>query len=119
MVNFKKLSASFKHAFFGIKITFREEQPFRIMLFIAVLVTIAMFYLELPTTQKAVLFLVIILVLALEIMNSVIEKFLNFIHPDGSSHVKTIKDIFAGIVLIASIGAAIIGILLFWPHILR
>jgi len=116
MVDFKKLIASFKFAFSGIKIIFKEEHPFRIMFFIAVLVVIAMFYFHLPVTQKAILFMIIIFVLTLELINSVIEKFLDFTHPDGNHRIKIIKDVLAGIVLIACLGSAVIGFLIFWPH---
>jgi diacylglycerol kinase len=118
MVNFKKLIASFKFALSGIKIIFREEHSFRIMFFIALLVAIAMFYFDLPMTQKAILFMIIMFVLVLELMNSAMEKFLDFTHPDGNHRIKIIKDVLAGIVLIACIGAAVIGILIFWPYFL-
>ncbi len=113
MVNFKKLSASFKFAFSGLKVIFQEEQPFRIMVLIGLLVIIAMFCFGLSITQKAILFLIIILVLVLELMNSVIEKFLDIIYPQNNYKVKKIKDVFAAIVLIACFGAAVIGILIF------
>jgi len=112
-IDFRKLAASFKFAFSGIKIIFQEEQPFRIMVLIGLLVIIAMFYFGLPLTQKAILFLIIILVLALELTNSVIEKFLDITYPQNNYKVKRIKDVFAAIVLIACFGAAVIGILIF------
>jgi len=117
MVDIKKIIASFKFAFAGIRVIFKEEHPFRIMFFIAILVTIAMFYFDLPLTQKAIIFLIIMFVLILELLNSVIENFLDFIHPEENHRIKKIKDVLAGMVLVASIGAAVIGILLFWPYI--
>jgi len=116
MVNAKKLIGSFKFAFSGIKIIFKEEHSLRIMFFIALVVIMAMFYFNLPITHKAILFLIIMFVLTLELLNSAVEKFLDFIHPDGNHRIKIIKDVLAGIVLIASLGAAVIGILIFWPH---
>ncbi|MBI2450106.1 MAG: diacylglycerol kinase family protein [Candidatus Nealsonbacteria bacterium] len=116
-INFKKLVASFRFAFSGIKTIFKEEQPFRIMLYIAALVTAAMFYFNLSLTQKAVLFMIITLVLTLEVVNSIVEKFLDFIHPNIDGRIKIIKDMLAGIVLIASIASVIIGVLIFWPLI--
>lgn len=117
MVNCKKLIASFKFAFSGIKVMFREEHVFRIMFFIAVLVTIAMFYFHLPVVQKAILFIIIMFILTIELLNSAVEKFLDFINPDQHHRIKIIKDVLAGIVLIACVGAAIVGFLIFWPHI--
>ena len=115
-INYKKLIASFKFALSGIKIIFQEEQPFRIMLYIGAMVTIGMFYFNLSLTHKAVLFMIITLVLTLEVVNSIVEKFLDFVHPGKNGRIKIIKDMLAGIVLIACIVAVIIGFLIFWPY---
>ncbi len=116
-INFKKLIFSFKFALSGSKTIFREEQPLRIMFFVAILVTTAMFYFNLSLTQKAVLSLIIILGLSLELINSVIEIFLDFYHPEKDLRIKIIKDFLSGIVLISCFGAVIIGILIFWPYL--
>ena len=118
-VNFKKLIQSFKFAFCGIKTMLEEEQVFKVMILVSVLVIIAMFYLSLPLTQKAVLFALIILVLMLELVNSTIEKLLDFICPQTDGQVKKIKNMLAGMVLLSCFGAAIIGILIFSPYLLK
>jgi|WetSurMetagenome_2_1015567.scaffolds.fasta_scaffold1055884_1 diacylglycerol kinase len=115
-INFKKLVKSFGFAIIGIKTILREENAFKAMVFVSFLVVIGMFYFNLPLTQKVLLFSMIVLVLVLELMNSVIEKLLDFISPSANGKVKVIKDVFAGIVLLACIGAAAIGILLFIPY---
>jgi len=117
MVNFKELVASFKFAFAGIGVMLKEEHSFRIMLVAAVLVIILMFYFDLPVTQKAILFMIIMFVFTLELLNSAVEKFLDFIHSDENHRIKIIKDVLAGVVLIACLGATIIGVLIFWPYI--
>ena len=116
-INFKKLVKSFKYAFSGIKTILEEEHAFKIMFLIAILVIIAMFYFNLPLIQKILLFAIIILVLVLELVNSVIEKVLDFVCPDFNERVGVIKNVMAGVVLLASIGAAIIGILIFLPYV--
>ncbi|MEK7503517.1 MAG: diacylglycerol kinase family protein [Patescibacteria group bacterium] len=115
-VDSKKLFKSFGFAFSGLKTIFEEEHAFKIMFFIAILVIAAMFYFDLPLTQKAVLFTMIFLVLILELINSVIEKVLDFVCSELNGKVKIIKDVLAGIVLLASLGAAAIGILIFLPY---
>ena len=115
-IDFKKLLKSFKFAFSGLKIILEEEHAFKIMFLVAILVIIAMFYFNLPLTQKAVLFAMIILVLILELVNSVIEKVLDFVCSGLNGKVKIIKDVLAGIVLLASLGAAILGLLIFLPY---
>lgn len=116
-INFKKLTSSFGYAASGIIRMLKEEQVFRVMLFIAVLVSVAMFYFNLSLLEKIALFGLIILVLVLELLNSVIEKLLDFVCPGKNGKVGTIKDMMAGIVLLACIGAAVIGILIFLPHL--
>ena len=115
-VDFKKLFKSFGFGFSGLKIIFEEEHAFKIMFLVAILVIIAMFYFNLPLTQKAVLFIMIFLVLILELVNSVIEKVLDFVCTGLNGKVKIIKDVLAGIVLLASLGAATIGLLIFLPY---
>ena len=117
IINFKKLGKSFKFAFAGVKTIFQEEHAFKVMFFWAILVVAAMFYFDLPLTQKAVLLLVIFLVLILELVNSVIEKVLDFVCPELNGQVKTIKNVLSGIVLLASLGAAVIGLLIFLPYV--
>ena len=117
-ISLKKLSKSFKYAFSGIKTIFEEEHAFKIMFFIAILVIVAMFYFHLPLLQKILLFALITLVLVLELINSVIEKVLDFVCPKANGRVRVIKDVMAGIVLMASVGAGIIGVLVFYPYIL-
>ena len=116
-INLKKMMQSFKFAFCGIKIIFEKEQVFKAMLFIAILVIIAMFYFNLPLIQKIILFTLIVFVLMLELVNSTIERVLDFICPQINPRVKEIKDMLAGLVLISCIGSIIIGILIFLPYL--
>jgi len=115
-IDFKKLINSFKNAFSGIKTIFEEEQVFKIMFFIAILAIIAMFYFHLVPIQKILLFTLIILVLVLELLNSIIEKVLNFVSPGFDEKVKVIKNVMAGIVLLTCLVTAVIGILIFLPY---
>lgn len=116
--NFKKLAPNFKFAFSGIKTIVQEKQPFRIMVISAILVIVAMICFNLTLIHKIIILFMIVLVLSLELLNSVVEKVLDFICPQKNERVKKIKDMSAGVVLIASIGAALIGILIFLPYIL-
>ncbi|MEX0877251.1 MAG: diacylglycerol kinase [Candidatus Spechtbacterales bacterium] len=100
----------FIHATRGIKNAWRKEPNFRIEAFVALLVFGAMLVLPLSNTERAVLVLVIALVLALEIVNSIFERVLDIIHPDFSEEVKKIKDTMAGVVLLASISSVIVGL---------
>ena len=69
--------------------------------------------------DKAILLTVIFSVLILELINNVVEKIMDFLQPNQDERVKIIKDLMAAIVLLASIGAVIIGLIIFWPYFLN
>ncbi len=107
----------FGFAFRGLKSAV-GEQTFRIFCSIALLVLALMFIFRIPLYEKIILILTITLVITLELINSRIERILDIFQPNYDPKVKIIKDISAGAVLLASIGAAIIGILIFRPYFL-
>jgi diacylglycerol kinase len=116
MFDIKKLFKSFTYALKGIRVVVREEQNFRVQLLAAVVVVAAMFILRLRVTEKALLTLAIVLVLVLELVNSIFERMVDILKPRIHHYVEDIKDIMAGTVLVASFGAFLIGVLIFWPY---
>jgi undecaprenol kinase len=116
--DFKKLIKSFSYAIDGLKIVLRE-QTFRIFCFIAILVIILMFLLEISFFEKLILILTITFLMTFELINSRIEEIVDVFQPDNDPKAKVIKDISAGAVFLASLGAAIIGILIFLPPLLE
>jgi diacylglycerol kinase len=106
-------------AFGGIFTVFKEEKNFRIQFVAAIFVIFLMIFLQLNAIESSILVLTILTVLALELINSQIEKFLDLIQPELHVKVKRIKDFSAGAVLISVIGSVIIGVLIFLPHILN
>jgi diacylglycerol kinase len=116
--NLKKFLRSFRYAFEGLKSAF-SEQTFRIFCLVAVVVIFLMFWFEIPLFEKVILILTITLVMTLELINSRIERVLDFLQPNYDPRVKIIKDISAGAVFLASLGALIIGILIFWPYLVK
>ncbi len=115
--DFKKLGKSFLTAFAGLKIAFLEEQSFRIQAAIGFLVLVLMFCFPLNALEKTILVLAIGFVLALEILNSQIERILDFLEPNFNHHVKRIKDLAAAAVLVASLSALLAGLFIFWRYI--
>lgn len=113
----KKLRKSFGHATNGLRETLIHERNFKIMLGMAFAVVGTMFYLPTSRAEKAILATTIFAVITLEMVNVVIERLLDFLHPNHHEEVRVIKDLMAAIVLIASFGAVIIGLTIFWPHV--
>lgn len=116
-MDLKKLAKSFRYAAKGVALVAREEQNFRLQLWGAVAVTILMFALDVRTPEKALLTLAMVVVLVLELMNSIFERLVDILKPRIHHYVEDIKDIMAGTVLIAAIGTALIGVLIFWPYL--
>ncbi len=115
ILDFKKLIKSFGYAIEGLRAAF-NEQTFRIFCFIAVFVVVLMFLFEVSFYEKLILILTIIFLITFELINSRIEQIIDVFQPNYDKKAKIIKDITAGAVFLASIGAAIIGILIFLPH---
>lgn len=109
-----RLVRSFGYAIRGIGYFFRFQANARIHLAAAVFVTMAGFWLEIPTGNWIVLILAMGLVLMAEAMNSALEWLADAIHPDHHPLVGRAKDVAAGGVLIAAVAAALVGILVFW-----
>ncbi|MBZ9572292.1 diacylglycerol kinase family protein [Patescibacteria group bacterium] len=115
ILDFKKLLNSLETAFLGLKLALKE-QTFKMMVFIASFIIFLMFYFKVTLIEKEILISLIALVLALELINTQIEKVLNILMPHYNPKIKEIKDISAGAVLLACLGALIIGILIFLPY---
>lgn len=115
----KKLSNGFKAAFEGFRETLIHERAFKVMVIIALVVVLAMFYFPTGPLEKVVLLAAIFAVLVLELLNSVVERVMDFLSPEHNEQVKLVKDLMAGIVLLASVGAVIIGLMIFIPYILQ
>lgn len=84
----------------------------------AFVVVFFMFYFPTTRMEKIALLLMIFSVLTLELINSTVERIMDLLHPHNGEGVKIIKDLMAAIVLVASLGAAIIGLVIFLPYIL-
>ena len=119
MFNIRHFIKSFYFALNGLAYVWKAEQSFRFQILIAAVVIFGGFFFKLSLMEFSLLTLLIVFVLAAEILNTVMEKLLDIAHPNWSPAVKTVKDISAAIVLVFSLGALVVGILLFTPHIIQ
>ena len=113
----RKFYRALKNAFRGIREAF-IEQSFRTLFVIALFVAFCLFYFPFESLERAILVLVIVLVLSLELINSQIERILDILRPDYNEEVRKMKDISAGAVLTASIGAVVLAVIIILPYIL-
>lgn len=108
---------SFIHAIHGIQVAMKERNmKFHMMGSIGV--CIGGYYLHLTHIEWALTLSAITFVLITETINTAIEYTCDFISQDYSLHIKKIKDVSAGAVLISSIYSLFIAILILLPKIL-
>jgi len=116
-MNIKRLIQSFKDATRGLLYVLKHEQNFRIQVAIGVSVLAVAWYTKVTKSEYIVLLMMIIFVLLLEILNSVLEKFIDLLRPRLHHQVAIVKDILAAMVLCAALGAVVIGIIIFLPYV--
>ena len=110
-------SRSLHHALRGIRLAFLSERSFRLQTIAAIFVIIAMLAFPLRLQERILLLLLIGSILVLELINSVFERLVDAFKPRIHPLVKDMKDLMAAAVLVASCIAAIVGALIFFPHI--
>ncbi|HBX50696.1 MAG: diacylglycerol kinase [Bacteroidetes bacterium RIFOXYA12_FULL_35_11] len=108
---------SFSYAFRGILIVFSKEHNAWIHLFAAILVICAGIFFNISAIEWCLIVFAIGLVFIAEMINTAIEKLVDFVSPDFNDKAGIIKDIAAGAVLVAALIAAVIGLLVFWKYV--
>ena len=115
----KGIIKGFQAAFAGLKETIIFERSFKTMLAIGVLVVAAMFYFPTSRLEKVVLLLATFSVLIVELINSAVERIMDVVTTEHDERIRVIKDLMAAIVLLTSLGSAIVGFLIFYPYFLE
>ncbi len=105
----------FKNAFNGCLYAFKTQRNFTIHFIVAFLVIILSLWLKISLEEFLILLLVIFFVLTVEMGNTTVEKTVDLITEKWNPKAKIAKDLAAGMVLLASIGAVIIGLLILFP----
>jgi diacylglycerol kinase len=108
---------SFKHAWNGIKILFKEEPNARIHFIAILFVSLISIILQIDITEWIAIFFSIALVITAEIFNTAIENISDFISPERNEKIKKIKDLSAAAVLVSAITAIIVAFIIFIPKI--
>ncbi len=112
----KKLLQSFMHALRGIAFAWRGGQNFRIHVLCAAVLLILVSYLHFSLVETAFIVLMITLVIAAELLNTVLERTLDMLEPNHHPLVGAVKDMMAGVVVVFSAGALAVGVLTFIRH---
>lgn len=119
MIKHRKLIDSFGFAITGIKYAIREDQNIKIHISAAILVILLSLIFRVTPFEMGILGIMILLVIAAEMINTAIENMVDLITKEYHLEAKIAKDVAAGMVLVISIGAGIVGILIFTPYFYR
>ena len=104
---------SFKHAFEGIWHALLNEPNFRVQIVIVVIACVLGIYYHISNTEWGLLVISMGLLLTAEIVNTVVEEFIDVLIKEHNGGVKIIKDMAAGFVLISAAVALVILYLIF------
>ncbi|MBO0993977.1 diacylglycerol kinase family protein [Bacillus sp. SD088] len=115
----KRLVSAFKYAIEGIQYAAKVEKNFQIHLVAAVIVIILSFLLRLDKIEWIFMMISIFGVMALELVNSAMERAVDLATEKIQPLAKQAKDLAAAAVLIYTLMAVLIGILILGPKIIQ
>ena len=104
----------FRYAFKGIIHCIKNERNMRFHLCAAFYVLIFMRFYDLSAAETSLVYIVIAAVIAVEAVNTAIEAVVDLVSPEKQKLAGIAKDCAAGAVLAAALGAAAVGVALFW-----
>ncbi len=113
------LSESFSYAWCGVRYLFRTQRNARIHLVAAVAAVAAGVLLGLSVSEMAVILVVIGVVFVAEMFNTALEAVIDLATEEWSPLAKAAKDVSAAAVLVAAVVAAVVGLLIFGPHLVE
>ncbi len=113
----QRRAAAFGHAFRGVGMALRSELHLQFHAVATAVVLGAGFYFDLRPTEWALVALAVAGVWAAELFNTAIEALTNLASPGYHPLAGRAKDIAAAAVLLAALGALVVGGLVFGPKI--
>ena len=111
--NLSRFFKGFVFAWQGIVYTIKTQQNFRFHLTAAVWVFVLSQFYDFSAAEKGVLFLTVGMVLALELVNTAVEKTIDLYIKDKHPLAKAAKDTAAGAVLVSAAAAVGVAVVLF------
>jgi len=108
-----------KYAIKGFTEVFKEEQSFRVQVFVAFVVFCLAVYFQVKIWEAIILVMMVTAVLVFEILNSILERMVDALKPRIHPYVKIIKDMTASAVLLVSSAALVVGALIFGSYLFK
>lgn len=115
----ESLAQSFGFAFQGIWYALNTQRNLRIHFLAAAVVLVLGWFLDLPERSFMSVLTAIMVVMVAELVNTAVESVVDLASPDFHALAKTAKDVAAGAVLLAALGAAALGVWVFVPRVFQ
>jgi diacylglycerol kinase (ATP) len=110
---------SFRHAGRGLAWAISSQANLRFHMVAAALVLIAAILFRFTAIELVGLLLCFAVVIAAELFNTALEVLIDYAWPERHPMIGRAKDVAAAAVLMAAIGTALVGLLLFARHVLH
>jgi diacylglycerol kinase len=104
-------------AFSGLMWVAPRTPSLRLGIVVVIVLAAGGVLLRMTGVEIALLVLVGTLLLAVETINTAIEMLCDYVQPQRDPKIGKIKDVAAGATAVTEIGAAIVVVVLLWPHV--
>lgn len=109
---------SFKYAFEGITHAILHEANFRIQVAITLVAVSCGFYYKISTIEWGLLIISLGMLLSSELINTLVEEFIDMFVKEHRPGIKVVKDVAAGFVLLTALVTAVVIFLIFGNRVL-
>lgn len=113
-----KLIRSFTYAWAGIRYCFRSESNFRIHIIASIAACIFSLLFSISATEWIAVCFCMAFVMAMEMINTVVEKLCDIVQKEIHPEIKKVKDMAAGAVLVSAVFSVVTACIIFLPKIL-
>ncbi len=111
----KRFLSSFGFAFKGLAYAFKTQLNFRVHCIALILVIGLGLFFKLDKGEWLWIAVAVVMVLSAELINTALEVLVDLVSPQIHPKAGAIKDLAAAAVLVAAMGAVVIGLLIFFP----
>lgn len=115
----RKSIRSFKPALKGIVESIQEGNNIKIHVFAAICAVLLSLYLHISAVEWCIILLCIGLVISAELCNTAIELLVDQITTQQEEWARRTKDTAAGAVLILAITSLVVGIIIWYPYVIK
>jgi diacylglycerol kinase (ATP) len=115
----RRHTISFKNALAGLLWAVKTQPNFRVHLVLSLVALVLGSILKIGYIEMIIIVFTIILGLTCEIINTSIEAMTDLITTERRENAKIAKDVAAGMMLTTAIGAVVVAIFIFVPHLLN